>query len=247
MKLCYCDETGIGSEPIAVMVGVVVDSQRMHITKEDWDDLLGHLSGIVGVRLKELIFQWFADRKHHFIHTAIDKNAFQSAVKMGALPSEIQTVWRCMGAHIILAAQRAFQKIEKTKGHTIFIFDNEHREEKHFKEFIFQPPPWSDSYYERGKKQRALEHVIDVPYFADSKDVALLQVADFTAYFLRRYGEIEEGHSAPRYPDEYPKVKSWIGLLADRSIGLNCIYPPKGRDKTADLFYQLCPRSLRRF
>src|SRR5947208_3940613 len=24
MKLCYCDETGIGSEPIAVMVGVVV-------------------------------------------------------------------------------------------------------------------------------------------------------------------------------------------------------------------------------
>src|SRR5437868_7272606 len=150
-EACYCDETGIGSEPIAVMVGVVVDSQRMHITKEDWDDLLGHLSGIVGVRLKELhtrdfysgnspfrgiagpkrseyistIFQWFADRKHHFIHTAIDKNAFRSAVTMDAVPPEIQTVWRCMGAHIILAAQRAFQKIEKTRGHTIFIFDNE--------------------------------------------------------------------------------------------------------------------------
>jgi hypothetical protein len=28
---------------------------------------------------------------------------------------------------------------------------------------------------------------------------------------------------------------------------LNCIYPAKGRDKTTDLFYQLCPRSLRRF
>jgi hypothetical protein len=260
MKLCYCDETGIGNEPIAVMVGVVVDSQRMHITKEDWDDLLKHLSGIVGVRLDELhtrdfysgnspfrgiagpkrseyistIFQWFADRKHHFIHTAIDKNAFQSAVRMGVVPPEIRTVWRCMGAHIILAAQRAFQKIEKTKGHTIFIFDNEHREEKHFKEFIFQPPGWSDSYYERGKKQRAFEHVIDVPYFADSKDVALLQLADFTAYFLRRYAEIEERHSAPRYPDEYPKVKNWISLLASRSIGLNCIYPCKGRDKTAD-------------
>src|SRR5260370_426841 len=108
MKLCYCDETGIGTEPIAVMVGVVVDCQR----------------------------------------------------------------------------------IEKTKGHTIFIFDNENREEKHFKEFIFRPPAWSDSYYERGKKQPALEHVVDVPYFADSKDVALLQLADFTAYFLRRYAEI---------------------------------------------------------
>lgn len=131
----------------------------------------------------------------------------------------------------------------KDEGHTIFIFDNEHREEKHFKEFIFQPPAWSDSYYERGKKQRALAHVIDVPYFADSKDVALLQLADFSAYFLRRYAEIEERHSAPRYPDEYPKVKSWINW----SIGLNCIYPAKGRDKTTDLFYQLCPRSLRRF
>jgi hypothetical protein len=273
MKLCYCDESGTGNEPIAVMVGVVVDSQRMHITKEDWDDLLEHLSGIVGVRLAELhtrdfysgnrafrgiagpkrseyistIFQWFADRKHHFIHTAIDKNAFRSAVAMGAVPSEIQSVWRCLGAHIILAAQRAFQKIEKTKGHTIFIFDNEYREEKHFKEFIFRPPAWSDSYYERAKKQRPLGHVVDVPYFADSKDVALLQVADFTAYFLRRYAEIEGRHDTPRYPDEYSKVKNWIDLLAERSIGLNWIYPSKGRDESADLFYQLCPPSLRRF
>jgi len=273
MKLCYCDERGPGNEPIAVMVGVVVDSQRMHITKEDWDDLLEHLSGIIAVRLDELhtrdfysgnrpfrgiagpkrseyistIFQWFADRKHHFIHTAIDKNAFRRAVGMGAVPPEIQTVWRCLGAHIILAAQRAFQKIEKTKGHTIFIFDNEHREEKRFKEFIFRSPAWSDSYYKRAKKQHALEHVVDVPYFADSKDVALLQLADFTAYFLRRYAEIEERHDAARYPDEYPKVKNWIDLLAERSIGLNCIFPSKGRDKTADLFYQLCPPSLRRF
>jgi hypothetical protein len=141
VKICYCDETGTGNEPIAVTVGVVVDSQRMHITKEDWDDLLQHLSGIVGVRLDELhardfysgnspfrgiagpkrseyistIFQWFADRKHHFIHTAVDKNAFRSAVTMGALPPEIQTLWRCVGAYIILASQRAFQKIEKTK------------------------------------------------------------------------------------------------------------------------------------
>ena len=54
MKLCYCDESGTGKEPIAVMVGVVVDSQRMHITKEDWDELLNHLSDIVGVQLDEI-------------------------------------------------------------------------------------------------------------------------------------------------------------------------------------------------
>ena len=104
MKLCYCDETGIGTEPIAVMVGVVVDSQRMHITKDDWDDLLQYLSGIVGARLDELhtrdfysgnspfrgiagpkrseyistIFQWFADRKHHLFTQLLIRMLFEA-------------------------------------------------------------------------------------------------------------------------------------------------------------------------
>ena len=46
MKVCYCDESGTGDEPIAVLVGVVVDSQRMHVTKEHWGDLLENLSTI---------------------------------------------------------------------------------------------------------------------------------------------------------------------------------------------------------
>lgn len=33
MKLCYCDESGTGNEPVAVMVGIVVDTKRMHLTK----------------------------------------------------------------------------------------------------------------------------------------------------------------------------------------------------------------------
>jgi hypothetical protein len=44
MKVCYCDESGTGDEPIAVMVGVLVDSQRMHITKKDWCELLEQFS-----------------------------------------------------------------------------------------------------------------------------------------------------------------------------------------------------------
>ena len=48
MKLCYFDESGTGSEPIAVVVGVIVDAQRMHITKREWADLLLNLSKVVG-------------------------------------------------------------------------------------------------------------------------------------------------------------------------------------------------------
>jgi len=31
MKFCYLDESGIGDEPYAVMVGIIVDAQRMHV------------------------------------------------------------------------------------------------------------------------------------------------------------------------------------------------------------------------
>ena len=41
-------------EPIAVMVGVIVDAQRMHVTKSDWRDLLISLSHVVGRSVEEI-------------------------------------------------------------------------------------------------------------------------------------------------------------------------------------------------
>jgi len=93
MKLCYCDESGTGDEPIAVMAGVIVDCQRMHKTKEHWCNLLKALSNIVGKDIAEFhtkdfypgngiwrgmtgeqrtniilaILRWLKDRKHSVI------------------------------------------------------------------------------------------------------------------------------------------------------------------------------------
>ncbi len=53
MKVCYCDESGTGNEPIDVIFGVVADSQRMRVAKDHWKELLDHLSG-TGSRLDEL-------------------------------------------------------------------------------------------------------------------------------------------------------------------------------------------------
>ncbi|HET9376898.1 MAG TPA: hypothetical protein VFO40_18135 [Chthoniobacterales bacterium] len=53
MKVCYCDESGTGSEPIDVMVGVVADSQPIRVAKDHWKELLDHLSG-TGSGLDEL-------------------------------------------------------------------------------------------------------------------------------------------------------------------------------------------------
>jgi hypothetical protein len=53
MKFCYVDESGTGNEPFAVMVGVVVDAQRMHVTKKEWNELLDELSSIIRQKVTE--------------------------------------------------------------------------------------------------------------------------------------------------------------------------------------------------
>ena len=271
MKVCYCDESGTGDEPIAVMVGVVVDSQRMHVTKEHWIGLLDTLSGIVGRKIDEIhtrdfysgngvwrdlpgprradvitaVFEWITARKHHLVYTAVDKKTYFANIKAGRIHLELNTPWRFMGYHLLLAIQRAFQVSEKTKGHTIFVFDNEEREKLHFTDLVNNPPAWSDSYYSKGKKQERLDQIVDVPYFGDSVEVALIQVADFVAYFLRRYAEITDGYSQPRYEHEAAKVANWIATVRDRSIGHSSIYPARGRCECSELFYVNAPPSIR--
>ena len=271
MKVCYCDESGTGEEPIAVMVGIVVDAQRMHVTKEHWNALLEHLSKIVGKKLDEIhtrdfyagngvwrdlpganrsqviaaVFNWLAERKHHIVYTSVDKKSYLANQAVGKIPKELGTLWRFMGFHLLLAVQRAFQPHEKTKGNTIFIFDNEERERLRFTDLVNNPPAWSDSYYSKGKKQNRLDQIVDVPYFGDSTEVSLVQVADFIAYFLRRYAEIVEGHVKARYPDEFSKVAGWISILGEHSIGRSSIYPARGRCECAELFYSNAPKSIR--
>jgi hypothetical protein len=271
MKLCYCDESGTGDEPIAVMVGVIVDSQRMHVTKDHWGGLLTTLSRICGAQLSEIhtrdfyagngvwrgmggpersnvistVFEWLKERKHDVVFTAAVKSSYYDALREERLPKELNTIWRFLAFHLILAVQKAHQRQASTKGNTVFIFDNEMREEDRFTDLVFAPPCWSDEYYERGKKQGTLDQIIDVPYFGDSQKVMLIQVADLIAFFLRRYAEISEGFTPPRFKDEMPKVQAWVRLLAECSIGRSMIYPTRARCQAADMFYQLAPKSIR--
>jgi hypothetical protein len=269
MKICYCDESGIGDEPVAVMAGVVVDSQRMHVTKEHWEQLLSDLSEIVKRKVTEFhtrefypgrgvwsdldgesrsevitaIAQWLNDRKHHVVFSAVNKVELQKSIEAGKIPKEVRTVWRFIGLHLVLSVQREFQKHEKTKGHTIFIFDNEKQEEMIFSDLIKNPPNWSDTYYSRTKKDDSLSHIVDVPYFADSRHVALIQVADFLAFFMRRFIEIADGHTNEKYDGEFKKLESWVKLISSRVITTSSIYPSRGRCECAEMFHSHAPRA----
>ncbi len=218
MKLCYVDETGTGTEPIAIMVGIIVDSQRMHVTKEHWRKLIDTLSGIVGHKIHELhtrdfysgrgiwkamdgshrsayidaVCDWLIARKHDIVFSSVVKAEFDKELKIGTIPKEINTYWRFLGKHLALSIQKAHQSLPKNKGNTILVFDNESREEMRFTDLILNSPAWSYSYYDKGKKQDALDQIVDVPYFGDSKEVSLIQLADFVAVFFRRYAELKE-------------------------------------------------------
>lgn len=271
MKVCYADESGTGDEPIATMVGIIVDSQRMHVTKEHWQSLLSGLSRIVGRPLAEIhtrdfysgngvwrnidgpnraqvittVFEWLADRKHRVVYSAIRKDEYTRLRSAGQIPDELNTIWRCLGFHLILSIQKRFQREAKCKGNTIFIFDNEERERMRFTDLIRNPPAISDAYYAKSRSQHRLDQIIDVPYFGDSTEVPLIQVADIVAFFIRRYAEIKEDLVPARYTDEPRRVENWAAMISSLSIGRTMTFPTRGRDELSEMFFSIAPKSIR--
>jgi hypothetical protein len=187
----------------------------------------------------------FGPRKHHIVYTSVLKESFRRAFVAGHIPDELHTPWRLMGFHLILAMQKHCKREEGAKGHTIFVFDNEERECARFTDLIARPPGWSDEYYGCTVKQKQLDQIVDVPYFGDSKEVVLIQLADFIAFFLRRYAEIQENLIGPNYHDEKPKMERWMQTVETRSIGRRFIYPKTNREYAANLFYRHAPQSIR--
>jgi hypothetical protein len=270
MKFCYLDESGTGDEPYAVMVGIIVDVQRMHLTKRDWENLLALLSNLVGRQVTEIhtrdfypgnspwrdlagdvraqiissIFDWLRDRRHHIVYSAVNKVTFQSNFCHEQCFDEIETLWRFMALHVCLAIQKQHQRLARNKGHTVLVFDNEECEAREFIKLIRNPPEWTDTYYNRKPNQERLDQIVDVPYFGDSRHVGLIQVADIVSFFLRRYVELQEDVVPPRYEDEDRLVNDWAGSAIGQAIQKSAIYPARGRCECAELFYRYGPSCL---
>ncbi|MDP2918777.1 MAG: DUF3800 domain-containing protein [Dehalococcoidia bacterium] len=271
VNFCYSDESGMAQEPIATMVGIIVDAGRMRLTKKDWQELLATLSdithrtiielktsefypgngvwrnldGVQRANVIESIFDWLIQRKHSVVYSSIVKNSFNVGKGTQIIPIEINSVWQFLGFHITLAIQKYSQPEQVPKGYTLLTFDNRSQDESQFIELIKNPPAWSEDYYAKKTKQSALDQIIDVPHFSDSKDIGLLQVADFLAFFLRRYAEIKEGLSIPAYTDEETRLDGWMTKFRQLIIPSSNIYMKSRRKPAHDLFYQYAAPSLR--
>jgi len=270
LKFCYIDESGTGDEPYAVMVGIVVDALRMRPTKVDWEQFLLGLQEIVGRPIEELhtrdfyagngpwrgidgpqrariignVMEWLSRRKHSLVFSSAEKGRFFAEFPQHEWYGNINTLWRFLALHLALSLQKLHQQIPKNKGNTVLVFDNEERERERYTDLVLNPPAWTDTYYNRGRRQEALDQIIDAPYFADSRDVPLLQVADFMAYFLRRYVELDGGDTE-RYEGERDQIGDWTRQALDRAIPKPAIYPRRNRCACADIFFTYAPACLR--
>jgi len=205
-------------------------------------------TGIINV-----IFQWLAQRKHHVIFTAVDNRKFGEEHNNTAFSDDVKSLWQFMAFHITLSLQKCMQgakqsgtkRKKETKNNSLLIFDHQHREQNNFIELLLNPPEWSRSYYDKVKHQDDLAKIVDVPHFVDSKQVGMIQLADFISYFLRKYLEIENGFEEESYDGELKKLREWYGLIESRCICLGNTFPKRGRCETAEYFYRFLPQSLK--
>lgn len=272
MKFCYFDESGIGDESYLVMAGIIVDAKRMHVTKDAWASFLEYLSEAIGRRVGEFhsrkfyrgngvwhgtingaerakiieaILSWVEKRKHKCVFSGIDKNKYKEALKNGKHNKQLKSMWCTVAMHCILQVQKQHQKIANNKGHSVLIFDREVREEAALDLLIYEPPPWIDTYYSREKDKTALDQIVDVPFFADSKHILLSQVADLFAYVLRTSAEIQDGLLEEKYSGEGKRMQDWSRRIASVSLPTASRYPRRVRDEAASLFWDLAPSTIR--
>lgn len=270
MKFIYIDESGTGDEPFAVMVGIVVDAYRMRPTKEEWDTLLSDLAKQVGSEIKEfhtrefyagnkawrslngkqrakiisVIFEWLTSRNHHIVFSAIDKNILKQKFSDHDYTNSLGSLWKILATHLALSVQKQYKKHANNKGNSVLIFDAHDKDEKEFAELILSPPDWTDTYYDKGKKEKKLNQIIDVPHFVDSAHVGMIQLADCVSYFLRRHLELLHQTSPERYEGEGEVVANWATAALQRCITMSSIYPKRQRCSAAEYFYQIAPNNF---
>lgn len=273
MKFCYADESGLGSEPVLVVAGVVTDAIRMHKTKSDWEDLLAQLSDlsdgkVVEVKGRELyrgndywrawdagertslidqILKWMTERNHSVAFGAISKARLADARSQFDLDGlEHASEWCVPAMHLMLSIQKHHQTAKANKGKTVFVFDNASGQEE-LLALSLAPPAVTDGFYRRKKKQRALDQVIDVPYFADSQHVGLIQVADLFAFFLRLYAELTDDLTPEKFDGEFARLRGWINQIRPLILPDASRWPKTARDPCATFFRAAAPPALLEF
>jgi hypothetical protein len=244
MKFCYVDESrDSASDKVQVVVGIVADAQRLNRSRVEFSEIFALVEGAYPEALKELkgsrIFyghggwrevppelrkavfrlfcEWIGERKHSLALSAIDIRRFSEKLPDN-YPDPLRDLWVAGAVHIALQLQKLHQALKKNKGHTVLIFDENKVKADRLNEVLFAPPAWTETYYDKRKKQTPLDQIIDSAFFTKSHHAGLAQVADLFAFVLRHYAELSEYGADPVYRGEADDLDPLVELLATRLI-----------------------------
>jgi hypothetical protein len=203
------------------------------------------------------ILEWMNDRNHRVVFAAVDKEKVDPSLlsdKTNFIRNDKSNFWKLAAVHLLLSIQKYHQSKEKKKGHTVMVFDNGNDPEE-IAEVVLRPPTGTDSFYDYQRKirkrkasipnpDRPLNMIVDVPYFADSRHVCMLQIADLFSYLLRHHAELQAGYTSPDYADEKDKVSSWVSRLAKSLVADNFRWKASGGCECDKLFRSIAPEPL---
>ncbi|GIX16209.1 MAG: hypothetical protein KatS3mg119_0395 [Rhodothalassiaceae bacterium] len=270
MKICYVDESGNNSEdPCLVMVGVLVDSYRLNRTREEFAEIFDDIQRLFEKNLRELkgskmffgrdrwrnvnpedrkrivghLCKWISDRKHYLVLSAIDRSKLNRD-NTANVPEQCRDEWLAGGLHIALQIQKAHQKKSKNKGHTFLIFDDNKMKADNLSELLWQPPEWTDDYYDRKKKQIRLDQIVDTTFTIKSHHAGLVQVADLFAFIFRRYAEMKDFGMPEGWAGEQALIGKYVEALSSRLLARVCRWPKRPNGASSRWFNSIAPASL---
>ena len=269
MKVCYVDESGLqDSDPVLIMVGIVADTYNLHRTAREFGEIFDQIQGFFEENLKELkgskmifgrdrwrkvdpelrgeivdyLCDWVVERKHNLVLSAIEKSRHQAA-DFTAVPRSMRDPWLAAALHLALQTQKAHQGMEKNKGKTFLIFDENKAQVDKLAELLWDPPAWTDDFYARGKTQDRLDQVIDTALYAKSHHVGLVQVADVFAFLFRRYAELRQG-TEEVFAGDRELVEASVNKLATRLSPRSTRWPKRSSSKCAGWYVSVAPDAL---
>ncbi|MFQ5902125.1 MAG: DUF3800 domain-containing protein, partial [Candidatus Binatia bacterium] len=215
-------------------------STKIFYGRDRWRD--------VHPNVRKAIFQffsrWICDRKHRLALAAIDKATHREAIADG-VPGAPGDIWLAGALHIALQVQRAHKSLAGNKGHTFLIFDENKAKGDRLPELLYDPPEWTDTYYDRRKKQPRLDQVIDSAFFVKSHHAGLVQVADLFSFVFRRYAELSDYAVPEVFDGERRLVEYYVRMLARRLLPRSHRWPQKSTSACARWFKDLAPESLK--
>lgn len=254
----HCGKKLNPGQPVQVMCGVLNNLTKLSKTQREHAKILSILNGD-GIPLAELkgseayrgrgawkkvpsnrrdslyesILDWAAERACKFIVCPIDSATFFRAKGNGCNDSmRFCFPYEASAMNVLLALQRCQQSMNKNKGRTIVIFDEQSNHDVNLLRLLSGDLVFTDSYtgYDAKSKSKSkpdrFDQIVDVPHFSKSHLTVLIQIADWAAFVVNKYLLLTVYKHREAYKGELKKIEAWYKRVGESLIIRTAIDPP---------------------